>query len=168
MVNKLSLQINSESVAIVKYVASKIAKMPRLQSLDLLRLHHEAITLIVNRENINRMIQRVSLHYHSISSLHKFKNLHFLHLEIEDEEATPTDSQMKAMEQTLRNLKGLTLIDCPSPFGKQLLVTIGNQPEYFAVNYFYAAAREDSDFRNLKQFRIFNSSAVLLTLLDQF
>ena len=160
MVNNLALRINSESVAIIKYVASKIAKMSRLQSLDLRRLDEEATMLIAQHKAINTMVQCVSIHYQSISALYEFQNLQFLHLEIEDEEATATDSQMKAMAQTLRNLKGLTLIDCPSPFGKQLLVTIGNQLEYFAVNYFYAADLADSDFRNLKQFRIFNSCSI--------
>ena len=138
---------------------SQIAKMPRLQSLNLLHLSANAVNSIATEKTVNRRIQSLRLKYHSISSLSAFSNLRFLYLDIGDEHATATGLEMKAMAQTLRNLVGLTLIDCPSPFGGKLLGAIGHQLEYLAVDYMYDTDQYmcnigKSDYRNLKQFRM--------------
>ena len=140
------------------FMAAQIAKIPRLQSLDLLRLDEDAITSIANQKAINHTVQRVSLHYHTLHAFdmfNQFKNLQFLHLRIEDEFATAEHWRIKDLTRMLPKLKGLTLIDRPSSFGGRLLAAIGNQLEYLAVNNFYQADLMDSNFGNLKQFRMF-------------
>ena len=147
MVNKLAPRMASCSAQEKRAKIKEIAKMPRLQSLDLLCLNDDAIALIADQETINRRVQRVSVSHRNILPLCSFKNVQFLDLHIMDEDVTATDGQMQASAQSLRNLKGLTLIDCPSPFGAQLLPAIGNQLEYLALNYFYEADLGNSKFR---------------------
>ena len=138
----------------VEIILSQIARMPRLRSLDLHLMDYQAVKMIANHETINRMVECVTLQYHCISSLSSFKHLHFLHLNIDDEDAVATQFEMRAMSQTLRNLRGLTLIDNPSEFGGQLLAAIGHQLEYLELNYIQETELEQTDFRNLKQFRM--------------
>ena len=166
MANKLTLRIsNSRSsprprqVEGVYIVASKIAKMLRLQSLDLYDLgnDHESIQLIADHPMTNQNVRWVRLQYDTVSSLTAFKNLKFLFLDIEDEGANATVSEMNAITQTLRGLNGLTLNDFNSPFGLKLLQSIGHQLQYLEFNYIDWGSTENlknTQFENLKQFVI--------------
>ena len=160
MVNALALGITTD-IDIeekAKFIASQMAKMPRLESLNLFRLDDEvdAVNIIANEEAINRQIQGLHIDYRCISSLSAFKNLRFLYLNIDDEDATASDSDMTAMVQTLPHLVGLELIDCPSPFGAQLLAAIGHQLEYLSLNWFEDADLRSTNFGNLTQFQMFD------------
>ena len=156
--------VNFNNTQSIHFMASQIADMPHLQSLNLLHLDVHAVILIATEKAINHKIQKQFLEYQFISTLSPFHNLRFLHIDIKDEHATATDSQMKALTQTLHHLVGLTLIDRPSPFGEQLLTAIGHQLEYLAVNlavnYLYEYDIGKLEFKNLKQFRMFASCSV--------
>ena len=141
----------------VKSIASEVAKMPRLHRLELydLGIDHELVEIIVNQERTNQNVRYVSLHYDTVFSLTAFKNLEFLHLDIDDENANANDSEMNAITQTLSGLKGLTLIGCYSPLGMQLLQSIGHQLQHLELHYVGCGSTinlQHTHFRNLKEF----------------
>ena len=145
----------------VRIIASGIAKMPRLQSLDLNALgsDHELIEIIANHERTNQNVRCVSLHCDTVSSLKAFKSLEFLHLAIGQEDADATVPEMKEITRTLRGLKGLILNDCNSELGLQLLQSIGHQLQYLELHHIdYDSGNlyvlENTNFGNLKQFVI--------------
>ena len=174
MANKVTLRIakfrnspNGEGIEIprprqvesVKIVASEIAKMPRLQSLNLYSLgnDHELIEIIANHQRTNQNVRWVRLQYDSVSSLTTFKNLAFLHLDICDEDANATVSEMNAITRTLSGVKALILYDCNSPFGLQLLQSIGHQLQYlelYRIGHGSTDNLKNTNFDNLKQFVI--------------
>ena len=140
-----------EQVAIM---ASEIAKMPDLQSLDLeyLGIDHELIEIIANHERTNQNVRRVSLHYDTVSSLTAFRNLEFLRLDIA-EDAEATVSEMKKITRSLSGLKGLALNDLDSELGLQLLQSIGHQLQYLDLHHVGNYGNMmDINLGNLKQF----------------
>ena len=174
MANKLTLRISNfrcspdgrfikiprpRQVERVKIIASKISKMPRLQSLDIYSLcnDHELIEIMANHQRTNQNVRCIRVQYDTSSSLTAFKNLEFLHLEIGREDANATVSEMNAITRTLGGLKGLTLSGCNSPFGLQLLQAIGHQLQYLELYYIkYGSSGstvnlENTNFENLKQ-----------------
>ena len=144
----------------VKIFASEIVQMPHLESLNLygLGMNHELIEIIANHQRTNQNVRCVGLPYDSMSSLTAFKNLEFLNLEMRDHNASATVSEIDTIKQTLIGLKGLKLMDYNSPFGLQLLQSIGHQLQYLELHYFGCGTGrstvnlQNTNFRNLKQF----------------
>ena len=168
MANKLILSVPKYQMSRLHYIAKletialQIAKMPRLQCLDLLGMEWdpELIEIIANHKTTNENVQYVSMPWGygpAMGPLTAFKNLQFLHLDIEQDDANATVSEMEAIKQTLRGLKGLKLNDYNSPLGRKLLVAIGHQLEYLELDWIGGEEiinLKTTDFGYLQQFVI--------------
>ena len=168
MANKLTLNICNDSRRIevhkMKLMAAQMAKMRRLRCLDLqgLNLDHKLIEILAKQERINQNVRWLGLDNPPLPSISVFKNLQFLCLNIECEYQRATDSEMKAIFQSLSGVEGLRLIDSHSPFGHQLLVAIGQQLKYLELNYIGIKRHGNGPYGNLQSINFRNLEQLMI------
>ena len=148
-------------------IASQIAKMPRLQSLDLSDVNAKFIGIIANHETTNQRIKSLSAslweternandeepYDRLITSITAFKQLQFLKIYPDGHDSN--EPQTRALVKSLSNFKGL---DFDDSFGIEwdILQSIGHRLEYLVLHdqadrFMESAAQKQFRFNNLRE-----------------
>ena len=152
-------------------IASQIAKMSRLHSLELCTINSEFIGIIANHETTNQRINSLSVCLWSgddavqnrfISSITAFKHIQYLSLRgLREYPPLADDSKTKRLIEMCGDLKGLDFFDGEDYDGSvveiSLLRALGHRLHYLRINMFNSyqiATLKNIDFANLQQLQL--------------
>ena len=152
-------------------IASQIAKMSRLHSLELCEINSEFIGIIASHETTNQSINSLSVMAWEldegaldrfISSITAFKHIQYLSLHgLWEYPPLSDDSKTKRLIEMCSDLKGLDLFDGEDYDGSvieiSLLRAIGHRLHYLRINMFNSdqiATLKNIDFANLRQLQL--------------
>ena len=176
------------SVDEMHVIASHIAKMPLLQSLDLRSVNSEFIGIIASHETTNQRVNSLSVclweddegaRDRFTASITAFKHIRFLRLfQLWEEPPLADDSIIKSLVEMCSNLRGLDLLDGEDHYESvieiSLLRAIGHRLHYLHLNMYidpHVTALKNINFQNLRQLESYYSdggsiSAILNTAIN--
>ena len=167
-VKETSFIISTERMNII---ASQIARMPRLNSLNLWDMgSSEFIKIIANYEStnqrtkslsailFNRLQHKAGAFRRFISSIAAFRHIEYLRLSIDDRPLSAEDKALKVQEliAMCSNLKGLDFDDYHLGIEMPLLQAIGHRLHFLTlqdVDGNASSALKHVNFQNLRQFQ---------------
>ena len=160
----------------MKIIASQIAKMSRLQALDLSDVHAEFIAIIANHETTNQRTKSLSVtlweseigdyddepYDRFVSSITDFKQLQFLKFRNQNDlnpDRYDDDEMMnRSLIESCSNLRGLDLDDRGYGIEYDVLQSIGHRLQYLflydrAGCFIHSVGEKKFDFNNLRELR---------------
>ena len=149
---------SGKSRADEKIVASQIAKMTRLQSLDLSQIDWSTrfLGIIANHQETIQRIKYLSVESEFeddndqfIANITAFKHLEFLKVTISD--CAFVEWNLKSLTEMSRNLRGLDFDDYDHGIEVPILQSIGHRLDYLRLNR--ANTVKGIDFSNLRQLK---------------
>ena len=160
----------------LEFIASGIARMPRLERLRFHDLETSGIIeIIAKQQSANQRIKTLFVELHLwqddteeferfITSITSFKHLQFLDLRVMNMEAdgaahyfpSINDMKLKSLIETCSNLRGLCINDEILGIQPSVLVSIGKQLQYLQLNKYRDRIAMESvlvniDFSNLRE-----------------
>ena len=170
--NKLTFRVDSDEDSqfvlndcTMKSIASQIAKLPRLRSLDLSAADWRLTKIIAKQEPIGKRTKSLSLevldateYVQFIAAITCFKDLQFLKVSLTGDELPTANSRNKSLIEMCGNLKGLDFYDADSGIQVPILQAIGHKLHFLMLH----DAEEDDeapralrkiDFANLRELR---------------
>ena len=159
------------SIESMNIIASQIAKMPRLNSLNLLNIgSSEFIQIIANHESTNQRIKSLSAILFNrlghkagalsqfVSSITAFRHIEYLRLIIDDRPLSAEDKDMKVQQliEMCSNLKGLDFDDSHLGIEMPVLQAIGHRLHCLTlqdIDNNASSALKNVNFGNLRQFQ---------------
>ena len=148
---------SDESIAFQRIIASQIAKMTRLQSLDLSEIDWSTkfLAIIANHQETIQRIKYLSVgsefeddNEQLIANIAAFKHLEFLKVKGEGS----FEWNIKPLIEMCRNLKGLDFDDYGHGIEVSILQSIGHRLQYLTLNRSNTVKGIDfSDLRQIKQ-----------------
>ena len=166
------------SVDEMHVIASQIAKMTRLQTLDLRFVNSEFIGIIASHEVTNQRINSLSVclweddegaRDRFISSITAFKQIQFFKVggSLWEERPLSDDSIIKPLVEMCSNLRGLNFLDDEdhheSVIEISLLRAVGHRLHYLYLNILdddQIAALKDINFENLRELQSSYSGSI--------
>ena len=176
----LKLSTFSEDMAIstdkMSIIASQIARMPRIQSLDLSDVNAEFIGIIANLETTNQRIKSLSVTLWESESgenneepfdrlsatITAFKQLQFLkfrdHNDLNPDAYDVDGLGSRSLIKSCSNLKGLDLDDSGFGIEYDVLQSIGHRLEYLVLHdnaerFKHSIGEKKYDFNSLRELR---------------
>ena len=168
--NELFLKANwnqkKESVVSLEkmnLIASEIAKMPRLQCLDLCQLKIDFIEIIASHQSTNQRIKYLKVDQYGsdatferfISAISPFTKLEFLNIEVVHSPQWTenwTSHALKPLIGICSNLKGLDLRDESGEMEISILKAVGHNLHYLKLN----ESLHDDDIEDMKHINYAN------------
>ena len=170
-VKKLGLQvvdIHQDEVVVLSLdrmnaIASQIAEMSQLQSLELFEVDSEFIGIIANHESTNRRIKCLYVKLQQtdhgslgrfFTSITSFKHLQFLKVLLKKNAVSRYNLDIKPIIEMCSNLKGLDFYDSHLGIEMAILQAIGHQLHYLTFHDLHrvaTSALKDVNFANLQQ-----------------
>ena len=162
--NDTDFDLSVLSVEKMNVIASQIAKMSQLQSLELVEVDPEFIGIIAYHEETNRRtkclhVERQQTGHGALerffTSITSFKHIQFLKMNvlmIRNED--PVEMDIKPIIEMCSNLKGLDFYDSRLGIEMAILPSIGHQLHYltfYDLDDVANSALKDVNFANLRQ-----------------
>ena len=147
----------------MRVIASQIAKMPGLESLDLGEVTAEFVGIIANHETTNQRTKSLCVaHWECddgsfdrfISAICTFKHLHFLKLRfLADTGSIDRNLVLNMLVATCRNLRGLDFCDGDTGIEQSVLDAIGHKLQYlkFHDTSYQMPNEKEINFANLRE-----------------
>lgn len=146
-------------------IASQIARMPRLESLDITEIDCQFIEIIASHEATNQHTKSLVVklweddegaYDRFISSITTFKHIQFLDVLIDEPPLTDSmDSHLESLIEMCSNLKGLCFQEKQSETQRYLLQAIGHQLQYLTLNDpnsgIFTMDLKDINFKNVRE-----------------
>ena len=146
----------------MRVIASQIANMPVLQSLDLSEANAEFVGIIANHETTNQRTQSLSVaHWESddaafdrfIAAFSKFKHLQCLIMSFHENSGAINDLVLNLFIETCNNLRALDFYDGGTGIQQSVLQTIGHKLQYLKLHdiAYQMPSKMEIDFANLRE-----------------